>query len=54
MDRFVGAPVDLQATVDQLPLNIRQWIVIARAILCRPKVLILDESSAALDLDAGY
>ncbi|WP_352545320.1 sugar ABC transporter ATP-binding protein [Mesorhizobium sp. M0006] len=52
MDRFVGAPVDLQATVDQLPLNIRQWIVIARAILCRPKVLILDESSAALDLDA--
>lgn len=52
MDRFVGAPVDLQATVDQLPLNIRQWIVIARAILCKPKVLILDESSAALDLDA--
>jgi ribose transport system ATP-binding protein len=52
MERFVGAPVDLNATVGTLPLNIKQWIVIARAILRRPKILILDESSAALDLDA--
>lgn len=52
MERFVGAPVDLNAQVGSLPLNIKQWIVIARAILRRPKVLILDESSAALDFDA--
>lgn len=50
--RCVGAPVDLDAKVGALPLNIKQWIVIARAILRRPSVLIFDESSAALDLDA--
>lgn len=52
MQRLVGGPVDLDAQVGSLPLSVKQWIVIARAILCRPKVLILDESSAALDLDA--
>lgn len=52
LDRLVGRAVDLDATVGDLPLSVKQWIVIARAILRRPKVLILDESSAALDLDA--
>lgn len=52
LDRLVGQPTDLRATVGDLPLSVKQWIVIARAILRRPKVLILDESSAALDLDA--
>ncbi|NKL21224.1 sugar ABC transporter ATP-binding protein [Rhizobium leguminosarum] len=52
LDRLVGHPMDLKATVGDLPLSVKQWIVIARAILRRPKVLILDESSAALDLDA--
>ena len=50
--RCVGHPVDLRANVGTLPLNVKQWIVIARAILRAPKVLILDESSAALDLGA--
>lgn len=50
--RCVGHPVDLQANVGTLPLNIKQWIVIARAVLRAPKVMILDESSAALDLEA--
>jgi ribose transport system ATP-binding protein len=52
LERFVGAPVNLDVPVANLPLSIKQWIVIARAILRRPKVLILDESSAALDFDA--
>ncbi|MVW86894.1 sugar ABC transporter ATP-binding protein [Pseudomonas sp. PB101] len=52
MARLVGQPVDINALVGTLPLSVKQWIVIARAILRCPKVLILDESSAALDLDA--
>jgi len=50
--RFTGGKVDLNAMVGRLPLSLKQWIVIARGILRRPKVLVLDESSAALDLDA--
>ncbi|KSV85441.1 sugar ABC transporter ATP-binding protein [Sinorhizobium sp. GL28] len=52
LERLVGQPVNLTRTVGDLPLSIKQWIVIARAILRRPRVLILDESSAALDLEA--
>jgi ribose transport system ATP-binding protein len=52
LERFVGAPVNLNGLVANLPLSIKQWIVIARAFLRRPRVLILDESSAALDFDA--
>ena len=50
--RLVGKSVDLDQLAGSLPLSIKQWIVIARAILRRPQVLILDESSAALDLDS--
>ncbi|MGV1795142.1 sugar ABC transporter ATP-binding protein [Rhizobium sp. A37_96] len=52
LDRLVGQHVDLSRSVSDLPLSVKQWIVIARSILRKPKVLILDESSAALDLDA--
>ncbi|PDT50529.1 sugar ABC transporter ATP-binding protein [Sinorhizobium fredii] len=52
LSRLVGSPIDIDQIVGGLPLSIKQWIVIARAILRRPKVLILDESSAALDLDS--
>lgn len=50
--RLVGDDVDLDAIVGTLPLSLKQWIVIARSLLSKPKLLILDESSAALDLDA--
>jgi ribose transport system ATP-binding protein len=52
LERFIKAPVDLNARAGTLSLSIKQWIVIARAFLRRPRVLILDESSAALDFDA--
>lgn len=48
------ALVDLNpdATVSNLPLATKQWLVIARSLLQKPKVLVFDESSAALDLDS--
>jgi ribose transport system ATP-binding protein len=52
MRRLTGVEIDPDALVGQFPLSVKQWIVIGRAILAEPKVLILDESSAALDLDA--
>ena len=53
LERLALEPVDPSAIVGTLPLNIKQWIVIARAILRQPRLLILDESSAALDLEAA-
>ena len=52
LHRLVGEDVDFDAIVGTLPLSLKQWIVIARSLLSKPKLLILDESSAALDLDA--
>jgi ABC-type sugar transport system ATPase subunit len=49
LDRLVGSAVDLDAIVDDLSLNTRQWIVIARALLGTPRVVVFDESTAALD-----
>ncbi len=51
MQELAGEPVDPYALVGTLPLGLKQWIVIARALLSEPKILILDESSAALDFD---
>jgi ABC-type sugar transport system ATPase subunit len=50
LHRLTGHDIDPRADVADLELNIKQWIVIARALIRRPKVLILDESTAALDL----
>ncbi len=52
LSRLVGREVDLDSQVGSLPLSVKQWVVIARAVLRRPRILILDESSAALDLDS--
>lgn len=52
MEALVNAPIDLDTPVGLLPLGIKQWITIGRALLSRPRVLILDESSAALDFDS--
>jgi ribose transport system ATP-binding protein len=52
MRDLTGEPVDCESPVGTLPLSLKQWITIGRALLIRPKVLILDESSAALDLDS--
>ena len=49
LNRLVGSEVDLDANVDELSLNTRQWIVIARALLGTPRVVVFDESTAALD-----
>jgi ribose transport system ATP-binding protein len=49
---LLGFDLDLSLPVADLPLSLKQWITIARALLTDPKVLILDESSAALDFDA--
>ncbi len=52
MTELTGLDLDLDMMAGQLPLNLKAWITIARALLSTPKVLILDESSAALDLDS--
>ncbi len=52
LKRLTGIDIDLNARVGSLSLSIKQWIVIARALLSEPRLLILDESSAALDLEA--
>ena len=52
MLELLGFPLDPKALVGDLPLSIKQWITIGRAILSNPRLLILDESSASLDYEA--
>ena len=52
MSELAGEYVDPLQQAGTLPLNIRAWITIARGFLCEPDLLILDESSAALDFDS--
>lgn len=52
MSELLGFDLDLNTPVGELPLSLKQWITIGRALLTDPKVLILDESSAALDFES--
>ncbi|VDS07868.1 Ribose import ATP-binding protein RbsA [Paracoccus haematequi] len=52
MSELLGFDLDLNVKVGELPLSVKQWITIARGMLTNPKVLILDESSAALDYES--
>ncbi|MHA7826201.1 MAG: sugar ABC transporter ATP-binding protein [Roseovarius sp.] len=47
-----GEELDPHGLAGNLPLGLKQWITIARGMLSEPRVLILDESSAALDFDS--
>lgn len=49
MNRLAGAPVALDQPIEELPLAIRQWVVIGRALLGGPRLVVFDESTAALD-----
>ncbi len=48
--RLLGAPVDLDAPIESLSLSDRQACCVARAVVADPAVLILDESTSALDV----
>ena len=52
MKDLTGSDIDPGRLASGLSLGVKAWITIGRALLCNPKVLILDESSAALDLDS--
>ena len=49
---LLGFELDPDSIVGDLPLSLKQWITIARGMLTNPRLLILDESSAALDYEA--
>ena len=49
LSRFAVTDVPLDAPAGQMPLAAQQLIVLARAVVRRPRILILDEVTAALD-----
>lgn len=52
MSEMCGEPIDPLVPAGTLPLNIKAWITICRGFLSDPDLLILDESTAALDFDS--
>ena len=49
LKRFAITDVPLDAPAGNMPLAVQQLIVLARAVVRRPRILILDEVTAALD-----
>ena len=49
LSRFAVTPIDLDQPCKELPLAAQQLVVLARAVIRNPRVLILDEVTAALD-----
>lgn len=47
--RVTGQTIDIDRNIDEVSLSLRQWVVIARALLQSPALIVFDESTAALD-----
>ncbi|GFJ87789.1 ATP-binding cassette domain-containing protein [Phytohabitans rumicis] len=50
LERLLGAPVDVDRPIGSLSLSGRQACCVARSLVADPQVLILDESTSALDV----